>query len=346
MIGSRSLSLTLVVLVATACTRVAADEPAPAGALDERTAKALERGLPLVTGAAMRYPEHRRCFSCHHQALPMLTIVAGRRAGIAANKDVLDAQAEFTHASFARELDGLRAGKGIGGRALTVGYGLWALSLADRPADEVTSAMVTYLVKTQHEDGHWQVQTVRPPMEESSETTTVIAAMGMRKYAPPDSGEQSELHQQVDAVLAKAKTWLMAAEPESTEDKAARLWGLHLFKASDKDLQSAREVLLAAQREDGGWPQLVEMQSDAYATGQTLCVLLSTGLEPTSKACRRGVKFLIKTQQDDGSWFVKSRSNPVQVLFDNGDPHGTDQFISTPATCWALTAIALSREKP
>ena len=36
---------------------------------------------------------------------------------------------------------------------------------------------------------------------------------------------------------------------------------------------------------------------------------------------------LLKTQRGDGSWFVKSRSKPVQVYFDNGDPHERDQFI-------------------
>ena len=342
MVQGRCPLFAVLLLVAGLSSRGSAAEP-PADSLDQRVGAALERGLPLVADAAMRYPEHRNCFSCHHQTLPMLALAAARTAGIDVDRNVMKAQAEFTHASFARQHDDLRAGKGIGGRALTVGYGLWALDLAERPADETTAAMVAYLVKTQKDDGHWQVQTVRPPMEESSESTTVIAVAGLRKYGPADSGEQSQLKQQVDAALAKARTWLLAAEPKSTEDKAARLWAMHVLEAGDDPLDAARDVVLDAQRDDGGWPQLDEMESDAYATGQTLCVLMSTGLEPTSEPCRHGVEFLLETQQDDGSWYVKSRSDPVQVMFDNGDPHGTDQFISTPATCWALTALALSR---
>jgi N-acyl-D-amino-acid deacylase len=83
------------------------------------------------------------------------------------------------------------------------------------------------------------------------------------------------------------------------------------------------------------------MPSDAYATGQALWVLFTVGRAPDEAECRRAIEFLLSTQQADGSWFVKSRSKPIQVLFDNGDPHGTDQFISTPATCWAVSALAL-----
>lgn len=53
------------------------------------------------------------------------------------------------------------------------------------------------------------------------------------------------------------------------------------------------------------------------------------------------VRFLLLNQEEDGSWQVKSRSKPIQKLFDNDDPHGPDQFISIPATAWASTALAL-----
>ena len=84
------------------------------------------------------------------------------------------------------------------------------------------------------------------------------------------------------------------------------------------------------------------MESDAYATGQALFTLQRVGVPATHPAYRRGVAYLLSTQLADGSWFVKSRSKPIQKLFDNGDPHGTDQFISTPATCWGTTALLLA----
>ncbi len=340
----KPLAVAILVVTAAGTTTNAADEPSRGkdATLTRRVTAALEKGVPLVAVAAMNYPDHRRCFSCHHQTLPMMAIVASRNAGIDTDATVLDLQTEFVRGSFSGRLDSLRNGKGIGGRALTVGYALAALQLADWPKDELTTAMVTYLVKTQNDDGHWQVQSNRPPLEESSASATAIAVAGLQAFAPDDSGDESELRQQVDQALVHAKQWLINAPVNSTEDKTGRLWCLHLLDVSDQ-LASARDVLLAAQREDGGWPQLDDMQSDAYATGQALCVLLATGLSPDEDACRRGIEFLLQTQLDDGSWFVKSRSEPIQVMFDNGDPHGDDQFISTPASCWALTALALWR---
>jgi N-acyl-D-amino-acid deacylase len=301
---------------------------------------AIERGLPLVQQAAARYPEHRKCFSCHHQTLPLLAVVAARQSGIAVDEAVFESQVEFTHDAFQRELDDLRAGKGIGGKAMTVSYGLWTLSLAGRKPDDVTEAMVTYLLKTQEEDGHWGVHTDRPPLEESSETVTILSLIGMQKYA---SDEQKS---QVEAAQSKISLWFDAVTPESHEDKVSRLWSMKLLGRSPEVFDAARRVIVAAQRDDGGWAQLESTNSDAYATGQTLCVLLLTGMSPADSACRRGFAFLLAAQKDDGSWFVKSRSRPIQVYFDNGDPHGKDQFISTPASCWALVALAMGARQP
>src|SRR5207253_1069027 len=126
--------------------------------------------------------EHRKCFACHHQTLPMLAVIAADKAGVLTDRELIEAQAAFTRKSFSDQLDQLRQGKGIGGRALTVSYGLWAFDLAKSPGDELTEAMVSYLLKTQKEVGPWEVQTRRPPMEESSLTCTVLAVAGMQKY--------------------------------------------------------------------------------------------------------------------------------------------------------------------
>jgi hypothetical protein len=60
----------------------------------------------------------------------------------------------------------------------------------------------------------------------------------------------------------------------------------------------------------------------------------------SNKGIERGVKFLLDKREPDGSWHVVTRSKPVQRYFDNGDPHSKDQFISTPATAWAVAALA------
>ena len=308
-----------------------ADDAPQADATALRSAVA--RGLDVVTKAAGRYPGNQSCFSCHHQTLPMLAAVTARSHGLAIDERLLPAQTAFTHASFVDDLDDLRAGRRIGGRAMTVGYGLWALRLADAPADETTEAMVAFLLKTQHDDGHWSRQTTRPPLEDSNVTCTTLAIYGLQKYASESQRTET------DSAIAKATHWLDEAKLESQEDRCARLWSLALLGAAADRLATGREMVLAAQREDGGWAQLDGMESDAYATGQTLWIVQATGLDVTEAAYQRGVKYLLGTQRDDGSWLVRTRSKPVQTYFDNGDPHGKDQFISTPATCWAVAAL-------
>jgi len=326
-------------LVCLSGSAVLAEEPKQESAAQDRPTadvvrKAAARGLAVVQKAAANYPNHRDCFSCHHQTLPMLAMVTAREHGLEIDEKLLRAQADFTRASFAEKSADLKRGQNVGGRAMTVSYALWALALADQKRDEVSEALAAYLLKTQRAEGHWTGQVPRPPLEESYFTCTVLAVEGMKRYvAEAKRGD-------VDAAMIKAKAWIASAPARGQEDKALRLWGLHLLGGSVDELRAAHQALVKGQRADGGWGQLDEMNSDAYATGQTLFVLQATGFSVAEPVYQRGVKFLLRTQHADGSWLVRSRSKPIQADFDNGDPHGKDQFISTPATCWATTALA------
>lgn len=332
--------LAAIVACASLNSATRGDEPADtANASSEQILAAVARGLPIIEKAAANYPNHRKCFSCHHQTLPMLAIVAARGAGMAKESDLLKTQMEFTAESFGRQVKDLNAGKGVGGRGLTVSYGLWTYQVAQRPADATTEAMVTFLVKTQEEDGHWAGQAVRPPMEESFALCTALAIYGLQHYASPAQKEE------VDAAVAKARNWLANCAPANQEDRNGRLWGLFWLESDAEAIQAARDAALAAQHEDGGWSPSDDLASDAYATGQTLYVLQATGLAANAPQIQRGIAWLLKTQLPDGSWLVETRSKPVQVLFDNGDPHGKNQFISTPSTCWSLAALAASQKR-
>ena len=329
----------------------------PATASMHRAAAAIERGLPLVTKAAANYPTHRKCFSCHHQTLPMLAVVSGREVGIDNQaSEMLKAQAEHTHASFEKQhkqlLEGNQGtGEGIGGKGLTVGYGLWTLKLADWPADETTAAMVTYLLKSQDADGSWHLHATRPPMEESR-------ADGGRdrpgRHAPLCDRRAKRRGRGGGRKGQDVSAGRQARKPGRSRGPAV---GFALAQRGDRRHRIVRSWWPRCARPCwppsatmAAGPQIEGMTSDAYATGQTLFVLRATGLDASAETVKRGSDFLLKTQQPDGSWLVETRSKPVQVYFDNGDPHGKNQFISTPASCWALAALArglpTSEKKP
>ncbi len=190
----------IVVLIVPCLIGAPARGEGPPG-LDEIRA-GLDRALVQVQGAAARYPSHRDCFSCHHQTLPVVALVAARRAGVAIDDGLLDATVAFSADSFRAKLDDLRRGTGIGGRAMTVGYGLWTFWEPDRVADELTDAMVTFLLKTQEPDGRWKANSRRPPLEDSEVTSTVLASLGLDHYA------RDERRPEADRAIDAARRWI------------------------------------------------------------------------------------------------------------------------------------------
>jgi N-acyl-D-amino-acid deacylase len=301
---------------------------------------AVAGGLHIVQKAARNYPKHRRCFSCHHQTLPMLAMELSGRKGLDVDQRLLQDQAEFAWTAFDSRRETVAEGKGVGGGSMSVGYALWALDTAHWKKDETTTAMVSFLLKKQSKDGSWRRSTERPPLEDSNFTCTILAVYYMGKFA---NGEQAP---EVEKATQQARKWILSSQPISQEDRVSRLGALALLKADQEEIKRARAEILAAQNDDGGWSQLPEMSSDAYATGLTLFTLHRTGLTTVDPPFQRGLQFLLDTQCDDGSWFVKSRSKPIQRFFDNGDPHGKDQFISIPGTSWATAALALALPSP
>lgn len=158
----------------------------------------------------------------------------------------------------------------------------------------------------------------------------------------------SELPDRAAEPIRRAREWLIGNAAADTEDRVFRLLSLRLVDAPDAAVASAAAELLESQRDDGGWAQTDSLDSDAYATGTALFALHQTGqMAVDAPAYVRGLAYLGKSQQADGSWHVASRSRPFQAYYETGFPHGKDQFISTSATAWATLAILLAQpEKP
>ncbi len=208
------------------------------------------------------------------------------------------------------------------------------LSAEQHQSDAATDALVRLLKLAQRPDGRWN-STYRPPLEASEFTATAVSLRGLQLYGRKD-------WQSTDHAIRAAASWLENAQPQSTEDRVFRLFGLTWAGASDAIRQSAVRDLVTAQRPDGGWAQLSSLQSDAYATGEVLVALREAGIRSDDAVYRKGVQFLLKNQLADGSWFVSTRSHPTQIYFESGFPHGANQYISAAATNWATRALVLA----
>ena len=301
---------------------------------------AVESGLRIVQKAAGNYPKNRDCFSCHHQTLPMLAMREASQAGIKIDEELMSDQVQFIKDLFEDRLEAIAGGNSLGGRSLTAGHLLWSFELGGVEKDNISDAFVSYFLHHQQKDGYWDVQTNRPPSEESKIHTSYFAIHFMNRFV---RGE--DLKNRVNLAVEKSRPWLIASKPNSQEDFNGKLKAFRTLKVAPEKINTIRQKILNQQNEDGGWSQLSEMGSDAYATGQTLYTLLSE--TPTSDrddkfndAVNKARDYLLLTQKKDGSWFVKTRSKPIQKFFDNGDPHGKNQFISISATSWATAALA------
>jgi hypothetical protein len=168
-----------------------------------------------------------------------------------------------------------------------------------------------------------------------------LAVRALQLY--PLAGREEENARCID----RARAWLEAAIPPTHEEQIYRMLGLTWAGGQPQTLAEETQSLLDRQRADGGWAQLPGLESDAWATGQALVALHVAGGLPTAHpAYRRGIELLLKTQFDDGSWFVQSRTWPFQPYFESKFPYGRDQWVSAPATAWAVMALTLAIDPP
>jgi ankyrin repeat protein len=322
------------ILIAARASEATASDPALTFVKGNTIREAVSRSLPLLQRTATQFYEKSGCVSCHHNSLTAITVSAARRKGFAV--DEAGARQELTTV-----VDDIRATReqalqGIvspGGLTTTTGYILMSLAAERHPADEATDALVRLLIVSQLQDGRWR-SVHRPPSESSEFTATAVGLRGIQLYG---NGKPAGRR-----AIASALTWLQNAQPQTTEDRVFRLFGLKWGGAPADVREAAIRDLLATQRGDGGWAQLPTMASDAYATGAALVSLYEAGIRTTEVQYRRGVQFLLDTQLGDGSWLVKTRSHPTQISFESGFPHGASQFISAAATNWATQALILS----
>ena len=308
--------------------------------VDELTA-AITKSLPLLEqGAKGSLAQRKQCFNCHNQGLPVMALTTAQSRGFVIDREHLQQQLQFTADFLTRNKDRYREGMGQGGQVDTAGYALWALDLGGWKPDETTAAVAEYFLQYQQDREYWEPQSNRPPSEQSLFTSTYVAVRALKVFGVAE--QQSRIEARID----RARQWVNTATPSDTEDRVFRLRVLQWISNSSCEREQAAMELLETQRQDGGWGQTAEMASDAYATGTALVALSDSGsLQPDAISYRRGLRFLLSSQQEDGSWHVVSHSKPIQTYFESGYPHGKDQFISMSAASWSTTALVLALPK-
>jgi N-acyl-D-amino-acid deacylase len=283
--------------------------------------KAIDRALPPLQRSAAAFVEKRACFSCHHNALAIMTMRMARERGVRIDDAVLAAVEEKTWKS-GGTLDDVEQARNVNDPTPNDSLLLIAQEFAGKEPDATAQVRMRRLASWQRPDGHWVTSDFRPPHSSSLFTATATAVRALR------SGGN----------LAAARRWLIANVPVSTEDASFRLMGLVWAGAEQRDIGSARRDLLAMQKSDGGWGQLAWYKSDAYSTGEAVFALHESGVDAP-----KGIRFLLSKQAGDGTWRVRTRMvSPAEVsppYFETGFPYKKDQFISYAGSSWATMAL-------
>jgi ankyrin repeat protein len=326
-------------------------------AADSGTPRTPAQAVPVSLVALQRsmgaFTKMTGCISCHQDGLGRMVTGAARQHGLATDPAVERAQAERINGALTelrplhvKALQDPSAMKQvplieIGDIAPAYGFMLAGMAAHQQPATPAVAATAMVLARQQFPDGHWQFGLPRVPMQSSWFTMTGLAIQAMQTYAPKARAAE------VAERLRRARTWLQATPAATVDDLAFRLLGLKWAGASQAERQKATEALRAAQRVDGGWAQIPSLPSDAYATGQALYALHVAGGVPVSDPVyQQGVQFLLRTQEDEGTWFVNKRAVPANNYFDAGFPYGESQYASFNATCWATLALLQMVDEP
>jgi ankyrin repeat protein len=273
------------------------------------------------------------CLTCHQHFLPLAAMGQAKDRAVRLDRGALTKLGDQVALGIPLPLDIAEVDLLLD---LTTGIGYMAFGLIGdhRPASAVTDKWVYQLVVVQAEDGRWPAFVPRPPILGYDVSTTALAIQTIQHFGW--AGRKAEF----DAAVDRARKWLWTVKAETTQDAAYQLLGLHWAGEPAEKLAGLAKALLSQQRKDGGWAQLPKLESDAYATGQALYALSRAAQHPTtSRDWQQGLRFLLGTQYDDGSWHVVSRAYPFQPTMDSGFPHGRDSWISAAGTSWAVLAM-------
>jgi ankyrin repeat protein len=297
--------------------------------------EAVERSVRLLQSSGAEFFRQSGCVGCHHQPAVQRAAAAARAAGIAIDETAaaesvqqVVSQWDLYGPSLLERLDG-PAAPDIQVAAL------FGLAAEKHPSGPVTDMLAANIAATQRRDGSWKLEGFsRAPSEESNVARTVMSLRVLQVYGY--AGRRTEFATRI----GKARRWLENTAPKTTDDYVWRLAGLSWAGSDPGKVVQAAEALRSLQRADGGFAPNEFLESDPYATATALWALRMGGVAVNDEMYQRGVAYLLRTQNQDGSWYVRSRAPKFQPYFESGFPYCDDQWISSSATAWATVALA------
>jgi hypothetical protein len=274
--------------------------------------QSVERGLSFLERDGLAWMKKQQCASCHHIPLMIWGLGEGRKHGYPVNVEAINHATSWVLAdgNLAKvfpdlPLDKERSEPDYLG-PLNMALAIVGSGIGDSWAEKVQRTLLDRVVTQQMADGSWNANKGgRPPVHGSIDVQTSWFYLALAR-STPKNGEGDPWKIQRD----KASQWLtrMGVDTTSHQSLTMRLMVLSKLGGASDQKKQLVAALLREQDAAGGWSQRPNMNSDAFATGQALYVLMGSRDPGVAEAVRRATRFLVDTQQLDGSWQMTSRS--------------------------------------
>jgi len=163
-----------------------------------------------------------------------------------------------------------------------------------------------------------------------NQATTMWTTLALASYDTPDPKRS--------ASIRKAVTYQrqQTPNPDNREWLAMRLLFERRF-GSDEGVKKLRQHLLGARNSDGGWGWEKGVPSDSLTTGLAIYVLAKVRAGDDSSVFRDARKWLLASQQSDGSWQTLAKNFTKSV--DPERPQVRDEIYHYWGTAWAVIGL-------
>lgn len=322
-----STAIASLAIALVACSVVCSNAPA-----EERSPQSAEaRAVAFLATEVPRWAKENACYSCHNNGDAARALLTALKSGDLGNRAPLADTLEFLSRPEKWDANGPEGpfkDKKLARIQFSAALidAIQVRAIDDRGQLAQAAALVAEL---QMPDGGWEIDAAGNVGSPVTYGRALATRMALVTLAAADRAKYR-------AAIAKARAWLEAAEPRSVLDAAATLLALVDVASPAADHQRARslEIIRQGESPEGGWGPFVNSPPEAFDTALVLLSLVAQKQPTEAAMIARGRKYLLATQNADGSWPATTR------------PRGVDSYaqqLST--TAWATQALLATRGK-